>query len=237
MTSFLGDFLTRHLRNQRGAFSPFMFGLLMAIGIFSTLAMHWAKKDLIRIQEERAERVKAEAEDIAKAVEFTIMTETASTFGQDFNIDELRQHTGRSQGKTRGQQDIQLIARDSETVFDLTNQRIAIAATDDPLAQTELRDTPDAKGLARAAKDGLDPVIIVDTGAIRKNQVAKSVQRLEQMAEQVYQFYAANFRFPTESEYDQLQDALKIKDIWGNDFYYTYRNDEEALLEFTSPWN
>ena len=224
------------LRSQRGFFSPFMIGLVMAIGIFSNLAMHWAQKDLERIREERLRRQQAEANDIAKAVEFAILTETDRTYGQVLDVDDLRQYTALSQGKTRGGSDVQIISRQNGSAFETANERIAITTTDDTLRRNELVRSGSAEDLAREA-GGDEPLAIVDTSAVRQRQIEQSKQNVDTMAAHIFQFYSTNFRFPKVGEYEELQEMLNIKDVWGNDLIYTYKNEEEAVLEFSTPWN
>jgi hypothetical protein len=235
-TLFNGAPLWLWLREQRGVFSPFMFGLIMATNIFSVVAMQWAKRDLALLQTQQAARAQAEATDIAKAVEFAILTETASSYDGAVDINRALGNTALSRGRTRGQEGVHIVTRDSGEHFDLTNQRVAITTTDDPLLRSRLSQAGNAADLGQTAQNST-AVAVVDTGAIRQRQVLQSKKTLETMAEQVYQFYAGHLRFPSPGEYDALADTLGARDVWGNDFTYTYLNENEALIEFTTPWN
>jgi hypothetical protein len=213
-----------------------MFGLIMATNIFSVLAMQWAKRDLALLQARQADRAQAEAEDIAKAVEFALLTETASSYDGTVDINRALANTALSRGRTRGQENVHIVARDSGEHFDLTNQRVAIATTDDPLLRSRLSQAGNAADLGQAAQES-QAVAVVDTGAIRQRQILQSQKNLETMAEQIYQFYAGHLRFPSPGEYDELANVLSARDVWGNDFTYTYLNEDEVLIEFTTPWN
>ncbi len=223
------------LQNQKGVFSPFMLGLLMAISVFSVLSLQWAKKDLVLMEKAKLARQQAEADDLAKAVEFALMVEDESSFGDDLTIERLRKYAARSQGFTGGKENAKVIHRNSETRFDIQNEKIAIAITDDALTHTDLNRRIGDELLDIA--EGKQAIAVVDTSAIRTRQIDRSKRNMESMAEQVYQFYAAQFRFPRISEYAALANIIRLKDVWGNEFLYTYQNDSEATLEFTSPWN
>ncbi|MFZ2620122.1 MAG: hypothetical protein WAX89_04545 [Alphaproteobacteria bacterium] len=225
------------IANQTGMFSPFMFGLMMAVSVFSVLAMQWAKRDLARMEERRAERIRLEAQDMAKAVELSIRSETGRTFSQDFDHARLRQHTTLTQGKTLGKEEFGVTTRDSTVSFDLENQKVAIVATDDPLTRSAINRNANADDLANmdTGQNSL-PIVVVDTNAIRQKQMLDSEQRLNDMAGLIFDFYAAHLKMPTEDQYDELAKVLNATDVWGGPFSYSHLNDDEATLEFTTPW-
>lgn len=224
------------LRNQQGAFSPFMFGLVFGVGIFSTLVMYWAKQDLLRLEQLQAERAKAEAEDIAKALEFALLTETDATYSDDLSLNRARQYTNYSDGKTRGGEDILLTERLGDSSFEQQHSKVAITASDDIFLRSDMNRKGSADDLARLTPGKDQAVVVFSSEKIRTQQIARSRQNMDTMAEQIYQFYGAQLRFPTASEYDSLNDKLGIRDVWGRPFDYQLIDTDKARLEFVTPW-
>lgn len=221
---------------QRGGASPFMFGLLMGMTIFSAFSLQWAQRELVASQQRQAEKAKREAEDLVKALEFAAMTETRNTYSDDFDLERARRYTAMSSGKTRGGQDfivVQQEDKDKET-FGETSQKVAITASDDTLLRSKVYRTGDAKGVDALSGD---TVATLDTAGVRQRQILTSVKSMENLAEQVYAFYAGNRRFPKSNEFDVMRNQLSFGDAWGGPFAYTYISDDEARLEFTTPWN
>lgn len=225
------------LLNQAGAFSPFMFGLLAGIAVFSSMASQWAKKDLLKMELERANRAKYEAQDIAKALEFSILAETAENYDEDLTLERALQHTNKSYGRTRGKQDVLITEREGNESFDRHHERIAITASDDTLLRSTINQIGSADGLSRLDIGDKEAVVILDTEVLRQRQVDTSHKYMEAMAEQIYQFFSGQLRFPTQTEFENLQQQLKITDVWGQEFDYLRKGDFEARLEFTTPWN
>lgn len=224
------------LNNQQGAFSPFMFGLVFGVGIFSTLVMYWAKQDLLRLEQLQAERAKAEAEDIAKALEFALLTETDATYSNDLSLNRARQFTNLSDGKTRGGEDILLTERLGDSRFEQQHSKVAITASDDIFLRSDIHRQGSADDLARLTPGDNQAVVVFDSEKIRTQQVARSRQNMDTMAEQVYQFYGAQLRFPTAAEFETLSNKLGLRDVWGRPFDYQLLDTDRARLEFVTPW-
>lgn len=219
--------------NQKGIFSPFMFGLLLAVGVFSVLSQQWAKRDLRTLQESRETRMEATAQDIARNIEFEILTETASTFSNNLNTNRLLPNAAKA-GSNRSQDDIQIISREGEEIFELETQRFAINLGGDDLSRSALNQTTTSKNIVNAGET--QGVAVIDTSAIRQRQVETSRTNMKAMAERIFNFYAGNLRFPTVGEYDQLALVFNATDVWGSPLDYTYENDDRASLAFTTPW-
>jgi hypothetical protein len=213
-----------------------MFGLLMGMTIFSAFSLQWAQRELLAVQARQADKAKREAEDIAKALEFAAMTETRTTYSDDFDLERARQYTNMSSGKTRGGQDFIVVQQEDENrkTFGEAAQKVAITASDDTLLRSKVYRTTGAQ-----AVDALhsDSVATLDTSGVRERQVRTSVKNMEAFAEQVYAFYAGNRRFPNAGEFDEMRRNLSFADAWGGPFAYTYISHDEARLEFTTPWN
>ena len=228
--------ITHHsslITDQRGVFSPFMFGLLMAVGIFSVLAQQWAKRDLERLQAERMERLEATAADAAEALEFAILTETANTFDQNVDLERILPNTTRT-GTTGLNDDLQIVTRDGDRAFDLRGQRVAIGALDDPLARAQLNQAGNAAALTELGD--AEGVVVIDTSAVRRRQIETSRAIMQEMASHVFNFYAGNLRFPTDEEYDALARKFRATDAWGAPLDYTLNNDDEAEIAVVTPW-
>lgn len=227
---------TRTSHGEEGIGSPFMFGLLMGLTIFSAFSLSWAQRELALTQQRNAERAKREAEDVARALEFAAMTETRGTYSESFDLDRAKQYTSMSSGKTKGGQDFIVVQQEDKDrqTFGENVQKVAITATDDTLLRSKVYRTPDAAGI-NALKE--DTIATLDTSGVRERQIRTSVKSMEAFAEQVYAFYAGNRRFPSANEFDEMRRNLSFSDAWGGPFAYTYITDDEARLEFTTPWN
>lgn len=221
---------------QAGYLSPFMFGLIIGMSIFSAMSAHWAQQELVRVQERKAERAHKQAEDIAHAMEFATLTETEGTYSDSYDLERAKMYAARSSGKTAGGQDFMVVARqENNESFGKRDQKVAIAATDDTLLRAKVYRAGSAEELAKMEEQ--KPVALLDTKAVRERQVRTSMKAMEGMAEQVYAFYAGHLRFPDEGEFDELQKRFTYRDAWGGEFDYTYVNEGEARLEFVTPWN
>ncbi|MCP5405448.1 MAG: hypothetical protein H6922_04410 [Pseudomonadaceae bacterium] len=220
---------------QRGYLSPFMFGLILGMSVFSVMSQKWAMQELAEVQARKAARAQAQAEDIAGALAFATLTETRGTYSEDYSLERARQYASRSSGKTSGGQDFLVVGRqENNETFGKRDQRVAVAASDDTLLRAKVYNSDD-RGLAALASSS--SVALLDTGAVRARQVQTSNKAMEGMAEQVYAFYAAHMRFPDSGEFDELAQRFPYVDAWGGKFDYTYINDGEARLEFVTPWN
>lgn len=233
-----GRGLLSALAAQRGAFSPFMYGLIIGVTIFSAVSMQYAKQELARMQREKTEHAKADAEDVAKAMDFAILSETKSTYRDDYTLQRARQYS-QSSGKTMGDEDFQLNERDSDREsYGQTSRKIAITASDDTFQRGRVAGSATADELDKIAGKQDAPVAVYDTSDARARQVLTSSSRMESLAEQVYAYYAANMKFPDENDFHKLNQSLGLTDAWGEEFTYEVAPDRQtAKLAFTTPWN
>ncbi len=208
----------------------------MGISLFSVMVGQWGRKEMLELELTRAERAKSEAEDIAKALEFSILTETSASYSEELSLERALAHTARSSAKTRGKRDFLLTERTDGSAFDLGQKRLAITASDDILLRAEVNRAHDSDSLARMQFGKKEAVVLLDTKGIRLRQVERSRLNMNIMAEHVYQFYAGHLRFPTIDEYESLQEKLGVNDVWGSDFLYTPIDEESGTIQFTTPW-
>jgi hypothetical protein len=217
-----------------------MFGLIMGMTVFSALSMQWAKQEMVRYQAEQAERSKAQAEDVAKAMDFAIRTEDAKNYSEDYTLERARTFSN-SSGRTVGDQDFMLkaIRDDSRKAYGDSAHTVAIAGSDDTLVRSKIYRSDNAEELTQNAPGTTSqPVVLYDTSMARDQQVRTSNTRMESMAEQVYAFYAGHQRFPTDSEFTTLAGRFGVHDVWGQDFDYKVDTDgQTGTLSFTTPWN
>ncbi len=229
----------RHLLvSQHGGLSPFMYGLLLGMSIFSVVSMRWAEKELVAQQQKNAEKARAQAEDIAKGLEFSMLTETGATYSNDISLDRALSQTSSASGKTRGGEEVLLVERDAGSGdFGHRNQRVAITATDDTLFRSQVYRTGSAEELSTMRTSEKLPVVTFDSDAVRDRQVRTSYQNMVALAEHIYGFYAGQMPSPTGTEFDEIASHVNLRDAWGQSFSYTQTSDDKATLQFTTPWN
>ena len=214
-----------------------MMGLLMGMSLFSVMSLQWAKAELEKQQARNAERERQKAQDIAGALEFSILTETAATYSDDLELNRALAQSSAT-GKTRGGEDVLVVARDAgQNAFGNRNQRVAITASDDTLFRSQLYRTGSAEDLTRLKSSDNRTVVMFDSSAVRDRQIRTSIKNMELLAEHVYSFYAAHMRFPSGTEFDEIDAGLGLRDVWGNPFAYTHSSAEQARIEFTTHWN
>jgi hypothetical protein len=224
---------------QQGGFSPFLFGLVVGMSVFSALSMQWAKQELVRYEEQQARRAQSNAEEVAKGLEFAILTEDQSSYSENYDLERAKAFA-ETDARTRGGQDYLLTTHENEQreVFGKKDTTIAITGSDDTLLRSQIYRTADSEEVLRMKTGSKQAVAIYDTGQARDRQVRTSNERMEQLAEQLYAFYAGQRRFPTDSEFTRLQGGLDLHDAWGEDFTYTAKPDgQTGTLSFTTPWN
>ena len=230
---------TPNIKHQQGGFSPFMFGLIMGMSVFSALSMQWAKQELANYQQQQAQRAKTAAEDVAKGLDFAILSEDNRTYSDDYTLERARQYTN-TDARTRGGQDYMVTTREDEDreSFGQKGTTVAITGSDDTLLRSQMHRAEDSQQILRMNTSGKQAVAVYDTSHARDRQVRTSNERMEALAEQVYAFYAGKRRFPTDSEFTALRGRFDIRDAWGNDFTYTVaKDDQNGTLTFTTPWN
>ncbi|PZP38486.1 MAG: hypothetical protein DI585_07265, partial [Pseudomonas fluorescens] len=76
----------------------------MGMSIFSALSLQWAKQALADYELQQAQRAKANAEDVAKGLNFAILTENAQTYSENYDLERARGYTN-TDARTQGQQD------------------------------------------------------------------------------------------------------------------------------------
>jgi hypothetical protein len=224
-------------QTQRGAFSPLLFGMLLGMGLFSIMSMELAKKELIAYQKVQAERARAQADDLAKAMDFAILTEDKHSYSDEYSLQRARAYSNTA-AKTRGNQDFLLNARESQNAEQFGQNRVtvAIAATDDTLLRSQVFRSTSARDLQEISSS--HPVALYDTSMARDRQVKDSKARMEILAEQVYAFVAAHGQFPTSDEFEKIASRAELTDVWGQPFTYTAGDDKlSCKLSFTTPWD
>jgi hypothetical protein len=225
--------------SQRGGFSPFLFGLILGMGVFSALSMQWAKQALTHYQEEQVKRAKENATDVAKGMNFAILTENQQTYSDNYDLDRARKYSN-SSGRTQGGQDFMVTSREDENreSFGQKASTIAVTGSDDTLLRSQMHRMETAKQILNEKTGNNQAVAVYDTSMARDRQIRTSNERMETLAEQVYAFYAARHRFPTDSEFTTLQGTFSVRDVWGNDFVYKQDpSGQKGILSFTTPWN
>ena len=229
-------FLQQFYTQQKGNVSPFLFGLLAGVALFSGGIRAKAELELKRIRAQQEKQAEQTAQSYQRAVEGALLSETSTNFGT-LDRDRIEEHLSRSLGGTRSGQDIAIgtITTDGTR----NEQRIFIAPTDDDFVRTEintLESTGDADAAARNTLNNRKDVISIDTSAIRARQVELTMQNLNKEAEIIIGFWGQNGIFPSPAEYTALHNQTNLADFWGNAFTYTRVNDDEMTLSATTPW-
>lgn len=219
-----------------------MMGLLLGMSLFSVMSLQWARQELISQQEKNAAHDKAMAEDVAKAIEFSILAESSTGYQSDVTLDRALQYATVTTGKTRGGEDILVVARnDGFDSFGAESDQVAITASDDTLFRAQLYRSLSAdelKTIEDSRKQGsARNLATLDTSAVRERQMRTSMKNMEELAAHLYSFYAGHMRFPSEMEFQEIQSGLGLTDVWGHRFNYTINSDDRALLQMTTPWN
>ncbi len=225
-------------RRQRGGVSPFMFGLIIGMSVFSAYSLQTAKRELAELQKRNMDRARAESEDLARGLEFQILTESRETYSEDYSLDRARAGAALSTGQTRGQQAAMVAERrEDDAPFNSPDRRVGFTTTDDTLVRARVGQSQNADDLMRLQDEKNTALAVANTGAVRQRQVLSSNRAMETLAEHVYSFYASNMRFPTSAEFDAFEEKLGIRDVWGQKFSYRRQEEGRATLEFTTPWN
>lgn len=235
---FQGAEVPDTLRGQGGGFSPLLFGMLLGMVLFSGVSAQFAKHELERYRVYQAQRAKAQAEELAKGLEFSVLTENRNTYSDSYGVDRGKAYSN-TYAKTRGKQDflVNVQADDREQGrFGQNRTTMAIAATDDTLLRGQVYRAESAREIQEISST--HEVALLDISAVRERQVRDSGARMELMAEQVYGFFAAHKKFPTMDEFVSLSGRVGIHDVWGQVFDYAVETDgSKAALSFTTPWN
>lgn len=229
----------RALWRQAGGFSPFMFGMLMGMTIFSALSLQWAQQALIVRQQKQLESAKAAAEETAKGMEFAVLSETAYGYSNDYTLNRARAFAATT-AQTRSGEDAQIVQREGgeegdNTRFGQTRTTVGVNLTDDPFLRQKVAQTGSAEDLQRVENA---PLATVEVTSLRGKQVKIGQQRMADLAEQLYGHYAGHLTFPDASTFDALEKRYNLRDPWGRPFVYEPAEDQQtATLTFTTPWN
>jgi hypothetical protein len=229
----------RALWRQAGGFSPFMFGMLMGMTIFSALSLQWAQQALIVRQQKQLEDAKAAAEETAKGMAFAVLSETANDYSSDYTLNRARAFAATT-AQTRSGEDAQIVQREEEeesdnTRFGKTRTVVGVNVTDDPFLRQKVAQTRSAEELQRVEQA---PLATVEITNLRGKQVKIGRQRMADLAEQLYSHYAGHLSFPNASAFDALEKRYNLRDPWGRPFVYEPAEDlQTATLTFTTPWN
>ncbi len=227
-------------QQQQGVIGPFMLGLLMTTTVLSYVSMEYARQKVLKLQAAKQERQALEVQDAAKALEFSLRREDAANFEYGTTEEDIRRNMAMGNARMDSGDRFEVTSRRTEKLFGLEQERIAIAATDDPLTRQRMNAATsgqDISQLPEALQQGNTAIAIVDTSAIRTQQIKKTRDRMETMAGQMYLFFGNNLRFPSDSEYEKLAEKLPSSNVWGTPFIYTRISEERATLEFTTPWH
>ena len=222
------------LKGQRGAVSPFLFGLLAGVAIFSGTMKAKSELKLQQIKEAQVERERETAEQYKRAIEGAILSETDATYG---TLDRARIEENLSKGIGGGTRSGERVAVGTIDTGARNEQRVIISTSDDKFVRDEVTGFSDATTAAESDLNKRGDIANVDTAALRTRQVQLTRNNLNKESEFVYAFWGANGRMPSSTEYEnEINDKTGLTDFWGNDFTYTYINDDEATLEATTKW-
>jgi hypothetical protein len=218
-------------RNQKGGFSPFMFGILAGMALFSASIRGHLQSELQRAEEAKLERTRQETQALARAVESAIMTETSSTYSTDVTLNRIMPYADGTTGRTAGGSAAQI-----NTFQTGPMGRVMVGLTDDGYVRNELATA--VGDLTQSQLGGRSDVALVDIAALRTRQMEMSLKNLDQEAGLLYYFWNRQNRFPTDqAEYKaQVNAASGLRDFWGRDFTYTAVDANNGGLAFTAPW-
>lgn len=234
----LKQYLYRLYKRQRGAVSPFLFGMLAGVAIFSAGMRAQAELETKRILAQQEERAKETADTYRRAVEGALMAETSASFGT-ITADRLNSYVSKSVGGgTRSGSNIALGAIDRDTTMD--TQRVMITTSDDDFVRnrvTALQAGGDANTMATDSLASRDDVVTVDTSNIRAKQVEATLSNMQKLAEILYGFWAQKGRFPGNvSEYPAIANKTELTTFWGDPIIYEFTSDNLVRLRATTPW-
>lgn len=227
------------LKNQKGAFSPFMFGMLMGVAVFSAAMNHWAKKEIVDIEQQNIKSERQKAEQIKLAFENSMLTENVNTdngYSNEMNLERAQKFLSGSTGQTKSGEQAFLSTAMKSGAFKTSNSRILITTSDDESVKDEIR-TLGSDAMAEYNNTN-DSVVMFDSEEVRKKQIQESKTLLEREVSQIYRSYTAyGYKFPTPEQYkSQVNAATGLHDVWGQDFKYERKSDKVVILSFTTPW-
>ena len=224
-------------KSQRGNISPFLFGLLAGVALFSGGMKAKAELELQRIKEEQAQRERETAEQYKRAIEGSILSETSATYG---TLDRERIEQNLAKGIGGGTRSGQDVAFGSITTDATRNeQRIIISTSDDDFVRTEVSNIETAADAGAAAQSDINrrgDIANIDTASLRTRQIKRTMTNMHQESELIYAFWGRDGVMPTSGEYATINSQTGLTDFWGGSFTYTRFDDSHAILEATTPW-
>tara|TARA_R110000868_G_scaffold218576_2_gene469326 strand:- start:251767 stop:252498 length:732 start_codon:yes stop_codon:yes gene_type:complete len=229
-----------NVTNQKGAFSPFMFGMLLGVAVFSGAMNHWAKRELLNIDEANEQSNRNKAVEIKRALENAMLTENVdgdNSYSNDFTLQRAQKFLSGTTGKTRSGDDALLTTANDSGSFKTSNKKILITVTDDMATRDEVGGIAGADAMIEYNKaDG--SVVMFDSESVRLEQIKESKTRLQSEVSQIYRAYTTyGYKFPSTEQYrTQVNAATGNKDVWGKLFDYDRKNDKLVILSFTTPW-
>jgi len=220
-----------------------MYGMLIGVAVFSTAVSHWAKQDMLKMEEQRIKTEKSHAQDIRNALESAILVENVNdvSYSEVYDLGRAQGFLSRSTGRTRTGADVQLTGQDSTTEFGRQNRRIAITASDDTFLRDEVSALGDADALSSYSAQKDQSLEVFDTSKVRTRQIKQSEQILNMEASQLYRYAMENnYTFPPDqATYEaSINNITNFKDVWGADFTYvpSSANPTSATIYFVTPW-
>lgn len=228
------------INNQKGAFSPFMFGILMGVAVFSASMNHWAKKELIDLDEANKMANHEKGIAIKKALENSIITENVNSenqYSEDYTLQRAQRFLSGSTGKTRSGDDAVISTAHNSGKFKTSNKKILITVSDDQFTREDVGDVAGADAMSDYNQANSE-IVLFDSEPIRIEQIQESKRRLQSEVSQIYVAYTTyGYKFPTVDQYKtQINAATNNKDIWGQTFKYDRKSDKLVILSFTTPW-
>lgn len=224
-------------KSQRGNVSPFLFGLLAGVALFSGGMKAKAELELQRIKAEQAERERETAQSYKRAIEGAILSETSGTFGT-LNRERIEESLSKGiAGGTRSGQDVALGSITTDATRN--EQRIIISTSDDDFVRAQVGALETGADAGLAASDSINQrgdIANIDTASIRLRQLKRTMANLNQEAELILAFWGRNGRFPDATEYATINSQTGLTDFWGSAFTYNRPTLNEMTLTATTPW-
>lgn len=221
-----------------------MFGLLLGVSIFSVSVQKRAQIEMEQMRENQLSRQEAEVSSLRKAVELAVMTENSAsktaTYQATPDAARIRERASLSTGKTRATEDTVMVSGTTGTYGE--RSRILITTTDDEYARDNIQFTKGHtySSIGQNTMQQRADTTVVDTTALRNEQIAISYKNMEAQAALVYNWWSApgnGFVFPTSGQYSaEIMPISAYKDFWGSDFTYSRTSAQIATLSFTPPW-
>lgn len=222
-----------------GGFSPFMFGMLASVAVFSSMMEKWHMEELKREEIRQTESKKSAANQVVLAIENSILTENVkgnNNYNKTISVASTQRFMSGVTGFNGSGSTIQLKTGQLDTQLGRKNERIIVNINDDAhLANRIDRLQGDD---AMTDFDEVAGTRLIDTNGLRQRQIKASRTYLESESSHVYRSYVSfGYKFPTSTEYEEtIQAATGLKDAWGQDFEYERLGDKKATLSFTTPW-